>query len=311
MIPGVASGISPATSRGRRLGCRLFDAWRVRASANAAAVVLRSAGRCAAAVRTTVVRVGAAGAQRAGGGDDAREVVGRDDLLHRRGVAEDTPEEVGGGGVVGVCGDGVGFGGEGGDAGGAVLVGADRVVRGRFGGGVGRDRGQDLAGGVLIELADQIVPVSGPGAGGLVEGEVGVVGVPAAGHRDVERLPGGSTVGQHVGGVHGEALGAVRGDRVAELDVFSHIRRREGDRDRVRGVGVVEQPHGEGAVAVDAVDEPALPVPHEPLPPLLAVRRWCRRAGCGRCGGSPPDPRAPRGARPAAPACADRRPCRR
>ena len=81
---------------------------------------------------------------------------------------------------------------------------------------------------MLVGLAGEVVPIGGPVPVGVVEDEVGLVGVPAAGHRDVERLPGGRGVGQHVRGVHGHALGAVRGGRVAEFDVLADVRRRAG-----------------------------------------------------------------------------------
>lgn len=47
--------------------------------------------------------------------------------------------------------------------------------------------------------------------------DVGVVGVAAAGHGDVERLAGHAGCYDDVGGVDGGALGAVGGDGVAEV----------------------------------------------------------------------------------------------
>ena len=77
-------------------------------------------------------------------------------------------------------------------------------------------------------------------------GEVDVVGVPAAGHRDVEQLPGFLAGGDGVAGVGGDALGAVHGGGVAELDVVGDVVGGQGDVPSgaqvgdVQGAGVVD-----------------------------------------------------------------------
>ena len=80
---------------------------------------------------------------------------------------------------------------------------------------------------------------------GRVEDEVGLVVVAAAGHRDVERLPGGRGVGQHVGGVGGHSLCAVHGGGVGQFNVFADVCGGEGDRGCARVTVAVEQPDGE------------------------------------------------------------------
>ena len=58
---------------------------------------------------------------------------------------------------------------------------------------------------------------------GPVQDHVRLVGLLAAGHRDVEVLPRGSRLDQHMGGIDGQALGAVGGDGVAEVDVLGGL----------------------------------------------------------------------------------------
>ena len=53
--------------------------------------------------------------------------------------------------------------------------------------------------------------------------EVGGVGVAAAGHRDVEQGAGGVLAEHRVGGVGGDALGAVHGNGVAQNDVLAQV----------------------------------------------------------------------------------------
>ena len=92
------------------------------------------------------------------------------------------------------------------------------------GGGLGAAGGQgvveDVAGreGGPVQTGD-VVSVAGGGAGG----DPGVVGLPSAGEADVERLPRSARGEDEVGGVGGEALGAVDGDRVAEVDVLGEV----------------------------------------------------------------------------------------
>ena len=62
-----------------------------------------------------------------------------------------------------------------------------------------------------------------------VDGDIGVVAVGAAGHGDVEVLPRGGGGDDRVRGVGGDALGAVRGDRVAEVQMLGHIVGRQDD----------------------------------------------------------------------------------
>ena len=73
-------------------------------------------------------------------------------------------------------------------------------------------------------------------------------------------------------GVHGDALGAVRGGRVPEIDVVADIGGGQRDRDGVWLVPGLEA-DGQGAVAVCAFDPPALAVAEEPL--TTPPRSWC------------------------------------
>ncbi len=103
------------------------------------------------------------------------------------------------------------------------------------------------------------------GIGG-VGGDVGVVPVAAAGHGDVEVLPRRRRRGDHVRGVDGDALGAVRGDRVPELDLLGHIRGREHHRPAESSpVGA----DGDRPVLAHGRDRPPVAVAH----PCSAVLR--------------------------------------
>src|SRR5690606_32044443 len=74
------------------------------------------------------------------------------------------------------------------------------------------------------------------GGGVVVGDDVGVVGVAAAGHGDVERFAGHAGYCDDVGGVDGGALGAVGGDGVAKLDVLGDVV--GGQRHRCSAVGL-------------------------------------------------------------------------
>ena len=95
---------------------------------------------------------------------------------------------------------------------------------------------------------------------GRVEDEIRLVRQTAAGHRDVEGLPGGGRIGQDVGGVGGHALGAVHGGGVGEFHVPADILGGKRDRGRAGIAVVVEQPDGERAITAGAVDDPLLAV---------------------------------------------------
>jgi hypothetical protein len=51
--------------------------------------------------------------------------------------------------------------------------------------------------------------------------DTGGVGVPTAGHRDVEQCAAGVLAEHSVASVGGDALGRVHGDRIAEVDVLT------------------------------------------------------------------------------------------
>ena len=85
--------------------------------------------------------------------------------------------------------------------------------------------------------------------------EVEVVGVPAAGERDVEQLPGFAAGQDGVAGVDGLALGGVDGAGVAELDVLGDVVGGQGD--APAGLRV---PDVECAVGTDRGDGPAVAV---------------------------------------------------
>jgi len=122
-----------------------------------------------------------------------------------------------------VCGQGLGLG-----------VGAGVFERGV--GGVLRaaapERGREHPHGLLLRVVDRprgsLVPVPVPvvvvvvGAGG-VGGDVGVVAVPAAGHRDVQMLPVHPRADQHDPEVGGRALGGVDRGRPAVLGVLGQV----------------------------------------------------------------------------------------
>lgn len=63
-----------------------------------------------------------------------------------------------------------------------------------------------------------------------VESHVGVVRVPSSGHRDVEGLSGRGRFDQYVRSVGRDALGAVGGDCVAEVEVLGDVVGGEHDR---------------------------------------------------------------------------------
>ena len=114
----------------------------------------------------------------------------------------------------------------------------------------------DLATALGLDVG-QLVAGRVHGVGGDVRG----VGVAAAGHRDVQRLPRHARCGEHVTGFHGQALGPMSRGGVAEVDVLGDIRRRQCD--DARGVGlaaVVDVPvrrrHGERAVRLGCYDGP-------------------------------------------------------
>ena len=102
---------------------------------------------------------------------------------------------------------------------------------------------------------------------GTVKDDVGLVRFPPAGHRDIQVLPGGG-FDEDVGGVGGDALGAVSGDGVAEVDVLGHGVGGQGDAvaepcagwaDRDRPIAA----HGGDGPGL-AVADPAVPVPQPP-----------------------------------------------
>jgi len=119
----------------------------------------------------------------------------------------------------------------------------------RVGGGVGepagRGAGRDLrlvAGQDLLQDVDRGQGVGDGGGDHRVlvavagDGQVDVVGGPAAGERDVQLLTGLFTGGDGVAGVGGDSLPAVHGGGVAQLDVLAHILARQGQ--VPTGVGV-------------------------------------------------------------------------
>src|SRR5699024_10118569 len=142
----------------------------------------------------------------------------------------------------------------------AFLFGGDRLVRGEFRADV-------------LEHPIQHGPRGGVGVIGRVRGNVGVVGgvgcdvgvvpVAAAGHRDVEVLLGGRGRGQDVGGVDGDALGAVRRDGVAQLDMLRHIPGGQHHRPTSTSAGGFD---GDGAVVVDGGGGPAVALADVVLP---------------------------------------------
>lgn len=113
---------------------------------------------------------------------------------------------------------------------------------------------------------------------GAVEGDVGVVGVPAAGHRDVEGFPGGGGFDEHVRGVGGGALGAVGGDCVAEVDVFGDVGGWEEDAAAEPVSGLADD---EGGVVADVGDGPEVAVAY-PVPPTGGAESAVVAAGDDR-----------------------------
>jgi hypothetical protein len=91
-----------------------------------------------------------------------------------------------------------------------------------------------------------------------------VVVVASAGHADVKAFAGGGGVGDEVGGVGGDALGAVDGGGVAEFDVSFDVRGGQDD-GADGGFGGVVEADGECSVGEDVVDAPALPVADIPV----------------------------------------------
>ena len=109
---------------------------------------------------------------------------------------------------------------------------------------------------------------------GLVERDVRDVGLPAAGHRDVEVLPRRRWRDDDVGRVDGDALGAVGGDGVAEVEVLADVL---GGQHGLAPTSRVEAVDDDRAVAADVGDAPAVAVLH----PAAATSS----GGCGRCAG--------------------------
>ncbi len=126
---------------------------------------------------------------------------------------------VGAGGVREPDGRVVELAGQGGGAGGVFVAGEDALQE--VGGGGGQDRVRGDAG-VRVSVADH--------------GQVGVVGVPAAGEHCVQLLAGEVVAGEAVHGVHGHALGGVDGARVPEFDGVAGVVGGQGDREPVAGV---------------------------------------------------------------------------
>jgi hypothetical protein len=97
------------------------------------------------------------------------------------------------------------------------VLGSAGLVGGQHCAGVLEHSEQDAADGGLI-VGPRVVL-----GGRLVQGDVRVVGVAAAGHRDVQVLPSGGAGDQDMGGVHGQSLGTVGGDRVPEVEVLGDV----------------------------------------------------------------------------------------
>ena len=122
----------------------------------------------------------------------------------------------------------------------------DVASRGRGGGGdggagPGQDRLKDFGRGRRLASVwvEQLV-----GVAVSADREVHVVGVASSGHHRVERLAGFSAGDDAVHGVSGEALGAVDGRGVPELNVLGDVRRGQRDvqaRPRVAGRRVIRR----------------------------------------------------------------------
>ena len=95
----------------------------------------------------------------------------------------------------------------------------------------------------------------------LVGGNVDVVGGATAGEGDVEQFTGRRLrVEDRVRGIHGGALGAVNGRRIAEFDLFAHVPGGKHDRLPV-GCAVPPEPaYGEGTVLEPVGDLPPVAV---------------------------------------------------
>ncbi|OIQ71901.1 hypothetical protein GALL_464800 [mine drainage metagenome] len=102
---------------------------------------------------------------------------------------------------------------------GLVLTGGNHLGRGQLGARGGQDGFKDLAPTGRSVRVGQVVT----GRVGVVHRDVDVVDVAPAGHRDVQVLPHHAGGGQDVGVVHGDALGAVGGGGIPEVDVRGHV----------------------------------------------------------------------------------------
>ena len=127
--------------------------------------------------------------------------------------------------------------------------------------------GEDVAGGAG-HLRVMVGPVVGHGR------DIQLGAVPGPADADVELLAGQLRVDQQMGVVDGEALGAVDGAGVVQLDMRRDVVGRQGDPAAVAAVR-----DGQGAVVVDGQDEPAVAVLH-PVP--AAVDREAAFVAAGR-----------------------------
>ena len=98
-----------------------------------------------------------------------------------------------------------------------LVLGLHRLVRGQACAAVLEHAEQHRPSGDVIGLGSRVAVV------GLVESDVRDVRLPAAGHRDVEVLPGRRRGDDDVGRVDGDALGAVGGDGVPEVEVLADV----------------------------------------------------------------------------------------
>lgn len=132
-------------------------------------------------------------------------------------------------------------------------------MRGQLGSNVLQDAVEDGAGrGVGVVAWVRVGVLVGP-----VEDHVGVVGVLAAGHCDVEVLPCGGRFHQDVCGVDGDALRSVGGDRITQIDMIGHIRGREDDGAAEPAAGPADR---DRPVVADAGDGPGVTVAYPVLP---------------------------------------------
>jgi len=163
--------------------------------------------------------------------------------------------------MLGCGGQGLVLGGELGDRAPLVLFGDDGFVGGQFGAGVLQNAVEDASCtrvGVLAGVRFCMVV-------GVVEDHVGMVGVAAAGHGDVEVLSCGGRLDEDVRGVGGDSLGAVGGDRVPEIDMLGRIPGWQDDRAAEPAAWFAD---GEGPVAADGRDGPYVAVAY----PVASVR---------------------------------------